>query len=136
MNNFLQSVQDSESVVSYKLSQKPRKIFGKQRGSKGSKQIIIEGTSSSFVTDSEREESMEDQEAVPEEDENDFMIQAPDNKVVREIYRTSADQAVAVGITDQIDDEIMEKCFNLGIAQVLNKPIKQEDMKKLVQLFN
>ena len=60
------------------------------------------------------------------------MIQAPANKVMQEIYRTAADQAVAVGITDSIDDAIMERCFNLGIAQVLTKPIKQEDVNKLV----
>ena len=46
MNNYLKSIQDSErsSVFSVK-----KKVVSK---SKGSKQIIIEGTSSSFVTES------------------------------------------------------------------------------------
>lgn len=46
MNNYLQSIQDSESV----FSKEPKRVFSK-RGSK-SKQIVIEGTSSSFRTES------------------------------------------------------------------------------------
>ena len=44
------------------------------------------------------------------------------------------DQAIIVGVTSFMDDQIMEKCFNLGIAQVLNKPLKHSDLKKLIDL--
>ena len=68
------------------LSKEPKRVFSK-RGSK-SKQIVIEGTSSSFRTDSD---CYDDEQEQAEADQGEFMIQAPDNKVVRELYRTQAD---------------------------------------------
>ena len=58
-----------------------------------------------------------------------------DKNQVKEIYQAIPDQAVIVGITNSIDDEIMEQCFNLGIAQVLNKPLQLSNLSGLISLF-
>ena len=41
---------------------------------------------------------------------------APDNKPIHELVNADYDQAVIVGMTAFVDDEIMEKCFYSGIS--------------------
>ena len=41
---------------------------------------------------------------------------APEKKVVHELVNADYDQAVIVGMTAFVDDDIMEKCFYKGIV--------------------
>ena len=128
LNNYLVSIQGSDidsersGIISLRLDDKR----------KSAKQIVIEDASSQSLQTSRVSSS---EQSINEEGLDGFQILEADKKPVKQIYQAIPDQAVIVGLTSSIDDEILEQCFNLGIAQVLNKPLQLSDLSRLISLF-
>ena len=46
------------------------------------------------------------------------------------------DKVTVVAMSANVNSQIIEKCFNLGITQVINKPVSDKDLKKMIYLYH
>ena len=103
LNNYLESVHSEfDSHRSSVMS------VGAGERRQSAKQIIIEDASSMSLVTSSMSSSDKEEESKRREGLEEFQIMEADKKRVKEVYQAIPDQAVIVGLTSSIDDQVME----------------------------